>query len=311
MGLKFAMPIQNNAAKGNLSVARANLRSSELNLRDLELSITLAVRTAVRNIDATEKGVKAAEKTRYLQRKSSKQSKGEGCPRTELGAIRAQFAFFRKIARDGSRRSTLVCHRLRRRLSRALPAPFRRIRAGRKRADSGLRLPANARVLDLCCGAGRHSRALLRSSPTPLKVLALDLSADLLHRAAAASPGDVRVGYIRGDMRVLPLQPSSLDGAMNIFTSFGYFDTDDEHQRVLDGVARALKPGGRFFMDFFNPAPVIAQLPVRTEKRVDGVTIVEERTYDADRKRICKRIEESGPDTHRLLHESVRGLSFG
>jgi len=70
VGLKFAMPIQNNAAKGNLSVARANLRSSELNLRDQELSITLQVRTAVRNIDATEKGVKAAEKTRYLQEKT-------------------------------------------------------------------------------------------------------------------------------------------------------------------------------------------------------------------------------------------------
>jgi len=70
VGLKFAVPIQNRAAKGNLSIARANLRSSELNLRDQQLSITLQVRTAVRNIDATEKGVKAAEKTRYLQEKT-------------------------------------------------------------------------------------------------------------------------------------------------------------------------------------------------------------------------------------------------
>lgn len=70
VGLKFAMPLENHAARGGLAVARANLRSSELNLRDLELSITLAVRTAVRNIDATEKGVKAAEKTRYLKEKT-------------------------------------------------------------------------------------------------------------------------------------------------------------------------------------------------------------------------------------------------
>jgi outer membrane protein TolC len=67
VGLTFAVPIQNRAAKGNLAVARANLRGAELSLRDLELSITLAVRQAVRNIDATEKGVKAAEKTRILQ----------------------------------------------------------------------------------------------------------------------------------------------------------------------------------------------------------------------------------------------------
>jgi outer membrane protein TolC len=70
VGLKFAVPIQNRTAKGNLSIARANLRSSELTLRNQELSIILQVRTAVRNIDATEKGVKAAEKTRYLQEKT-------------------------------------------------------------------------------------------------------------------------------------------------------------------------------------------------------------------------------------------------
>ncbi|MDR3669730.1 MAG: TolC family protein [Holophaga sp.] len=70
VGLKFAMPIQNRTAKGNLSIARANLRSSELTLRNQELTIILQVRTAVRNIQATEKGVKAAEKTRYLQEKT-------------------------------------------------------------------------------------------------------------------------------------------------------------------------------------------------------------------------------------------------
>ena len=70
VGLKFAMPIENRAAKGNLAVARANLRSSELNLRDQQLSITLQVRTAIRNVEATEKGVKAAEKTRYFQEKT-------------------------------------------------------------------------------------------------------------------------------------------------------------------------------------------------------------------------------------------------
>jgi outer membrane protein TolC len=70
LGLTFAVPIQNNIARGGLSLARANLRGTELNLRNQELTITLQVRQAVRNIDATEKGVKAAEKTRYLQEKT-------------------------------------------------------------------------------------------------------------------------------------------------------------------------------------------------------------------------------------------------
>jgi len=69
VGLKFAVPLQNRAAKGALSAARATLRGSELTLRDQELSITLQVRTAVRNVEATEKTVKAAEKTRYFNEK--------------------------------------------------------------------------------------------------------------------------------------------------------------------------------------------------------------------------------------------------
>ena len=70
IGLSLAMPIQNRVARGGLASARATLRGNELALRNLELSITLAVRTAVRNINATEKEVKAAEKTRYLQEKT-------------------------------------------------------------------------------------------------------------------------------------------------------------------------------------------------------------------------------------------------
>jgi len=69
VGLQFAIPIQNRAARGNQAQARANRRQSELNLRDLELGITLEVRTAFRNVDASAKGVAAAEKTRYFREK--------------------------------------------------------------------------------------------------------------------------------------------------------------------------------------------------------------------------------------------------
>ena len=67
VGLTFIMPIQNRIARGNLSVARANSRSAELNLHDQELNISLQARTAVRNVESAEKGVKAAAKTRFFQ----------------------------------------------------------------------------------------------------------------------------------------------------------------------------------------------------------------------------------------------------
>lgn len=69
VGLQFSMPIQNRAARGNQAQARANRRQSELNLRDLELGISLEVRQAFRNVDASSKGVVAAEKTRVFREK--------------------------------------------------------------------------------------------------------------------------------------------------------------------------------------------------------------------------------------------------
>jgi len=69
VGLSFAMPIQNRAARGAQAQARANRRSSELSLRDQELGITLETRQAFRNVEASAKGVAAAEKTRFFREK--------------------------------------------------------------------------------------------------------------------------------------------------------------------------------------------------------------------------------------------------
>ena len=79
VGLTFSMPLPNRTSKGLMAQARANRRGSELSVRDLELGIVLEVRTAFRNVDATEKGVKAAEKTRIFREKdlSAEQKKYE------------------------------------------------------------------------------------------------------------------------------------------------------------------------------------------------------------------------------------------
>jgi len=69
VGIQFAMPIQNRAAKGTQAQARASRRQSELNLRDLELGITLDVRQALRTLESSTKGVAAAEKTRIFREK--------------------------------------------------------------------------------------------------------------------------------------------------------------------------------------------------------------------------------------------------
>jgi SAM-dependent methyltransferase len=114
---------------------------------------------------------------------------------------------------------------------------------------SALDLKSRARVLDLCCGQGRHA---VRLAQEGYRVTGLDLSSHLLAAARqAAEAAGVELALVQGDMREIPFR-AKFDAIVNLFTAFGYFDADEENARVLHGVARALKPGGKFLIDIRN-----------------------------------------------------------
>ena len=113
-----------------------------------------------------------------------------------------------------------------------------------------LELPEAARVLDLCCGWGRHA---VRLAQRGYRVAGLDLSAYHLRLAkAAARRAGVEVEWLHRDMREIPGRAGRFDAIINCFTSFGYFEDEAEDQRVLDGIGRALRPDGRFLIDTMN-----------------------------------------------------------
>ncbi len=167
-----------------------------------------------------------------------------------------------------------------------------------------MRLSKGARILDLCCGAGRHCRALARHG---YRVVGADLSAELLRSARAR---DRRTSFLRADARHLPLQAEAFDGVVNLFTSFGYFDAAREDLALLRGVMRVLRPGGVLVLDFFNLRPTLNGLAARTERRVGRAWLIEERWHDRRRKRLEKRIRIEEPSRPaRELRESVRAYS--
>lgn len=170
---------------------------------------------------------------------------------------------------------------------------------------AALQLRPGAVVLDLCCGAGRHSRSLA-SALRRGRVIGLDLSPELLRAAQARNKIRRRLCFVRGDMRCLPLRSRSVDGVINLFTSFGYFETDRENMAVLKEIARVLKPRGRLVFDFFNAARVLATLVPRSEGMRDGHRIVEHRRYDRKSRRIVKTIQCNSGERYR---ESVRAYS--
>lgn len=133
-----------------------------------------------------------------------------------------------------------------------------------ERMISWLGLPPGSKVLDLCCGMGRHSLALAEAG---YEVTGVDLS-EVLLREARSQKGAEQVTWLRSDMRDLPLT-GGFDAVVNLFTSFGYFEEDEEQVKVLREIYRMLKPGGKFVIDYLNPAYVIRHL-VPHSTREDG-----------------------------------------
>ncbi|WP_334076217.1 MULTISPECIES: class I SAM-dependent methyltransferase [Paenibacillus] len=138
-----------------------------------------------------------------------------------------------------------------------------------------LGLPEGAKVLDLCCGMGRHSLALAESG---YEVTGIDLSEVLLREARRNDP-EGRVTWLQADMRKLPL-PGGFDAVVNLFSSFGYFEQDEEHVKVLREICRMLKPRGRFIIDFLNPSYTAAHLVPASQRVDDGQRIDEKRAIE-------------------------------
>ena len=156
-------------------------------------------------------------------------------------------------------------------------------------------------VLDLACGAGRHTAALrLRGYRT----LGVDLSLTLLTQ----SPELPRVA---GDMRSLPFANATFDWVLNFFTLFGYFESERENFRILEEMVRVMRPGGRFLIDLFNIDRVLATLEPHETREMNGRRVEIERWYDARSRRINKQIRVHTADrpTRNYL-ESVRAYSL-
>lgn len=136
-------------------------------------------------------------------------------------------------------------------------------------------LETGARILDLCCGSGRHSQALARRG---FSVTGIDLSTTLLGMAREET-ADANVRFRQCDMRD-PYPDAPYDCVANFFTSFGYFDSDSDNFAVLERVHEALAPGGYFFFDYLNAHHIRKALVPHDSKQIDNLLVVQRRELD-------------------------------
>ncbi len=159
------------------------------------------------------------------------------------------------------------------------------------------------KVLDLCCGQGRHSRWFAQQG---LQVVGVDLSTVLLQEAIKTTV-DLPVQYMRADARRVRFY-EEMDLVVNLFTSFGCFVEDEENEKVLRAVSRALKPGGYFLLDYLNPDFLKSNLEPFTQMFMENIEILQYRSLTEEY--VKKRIVVKEDGTQKNYDDQVKLYGF-
>ncbi len=125
--------------------------------------------------------------------------------------------------------------------------------------------PALTKVLDIACGRGRHSVYLNKKG---FDVTGIDLSHSNIEYARQYQ--NEHLHFYEHDMRHL-LYINYFDIALNLFTSFGYFDTEKDHLNALSSFRKALNPDGILVLDYFNSAKILRNLTQKGIKQTEGI----------------------------------------
>jgi SAM-dependent methyltransferase len=127
-----------------------------------------------------------------------------------------------------------------------------------------LNLPEKAKVLDLACGKGRHSIYL---NQLGFQVIGADLSENSI--AEASKNSNETLHFQVHDMR--ETFEDKFDAIFNLFTSFGYFENDEDNLTTLKAIKASLTEYGFAVIDFMNVNQVLATLVPEETKTVDGI----------------------------------------
>lgn len=166
-----------------------------------------------------------------------------------------------------------------------------------------LGVESGAKILDLACGPGRFALPLAKRG---FRVVGLDYSAPYLKRArAVAQEQGLSVGVVQGDMRAIPFN-GRFDAVINLFTSFGYFECEEDHLRVLQEVHKSLKPGGRVLLEMANRDWLVRHFQAHNWHQFENFIVLEERSFVAEKDRVETRWVKLHPDGRRK--ESVSSI---
>ena len=137
-----------------------------------------------------------------------------------------------------------------------------------------LQIEDQAKLLDLCCGRGRHS---LEFSRRAFDVIGVDRTAAYLEKARLeAEKFSLNATFIHDDMREYCV-PDHFDVIINMFGSFGYFEDPDDDRKVVTNMHTSLRAGGQFLIETAGKEIVARNFKEMEWNETDDLLILSER----------------------------------
>ncbi len=156
-------------------------------------------------------------------------------------------------------------------------------------------------ILDLACGKGRHSIYL---NSLGYDVTGIDLSENSI--AYAKQYENESLHFEVYDMSK-PFH-KSFDAVFNLFTSFGYFEKEEDNLNTLRAIKKNLNDRGLGVIDFLNIDFVKNNLVHENVKTVDGISFRQKRSIRDGY--LIKEINFEHNGTMYSFTEKVRALSL-
>lgn len=166
-----------------------------------------------------------------------------------------------------------------------------------------LHLQQGNRIVDVGCGQGRHAIYL---SQKGFDVVGLDVVPENIEQAGKNE--NKHLHFEVQDMR-LPFRVRDFNVAVNLFTSFGYFDSEEEDMATLQNIHDCLAPNGIFVQDFMNAGCILKghMIPTQHVERRGVSFCINKHVHD---KEIIKDIEVTDREKHMHFQERVKLLTL-
>ncbi len=165
-----------------------------------------------------------------------------------------------------------------------------------------LQIPNKSKVLDIACGKGRHS---IYFNKKGMDVTGIDLSQNNINFAKKKE--NITLKFAVHDMRRI-FKKNKFDIAVNLFTSFGYFENNEDEKKSLDAMAKNLKAGGILIIDFMNIKKITNSLVKYEKKKINDVKFEINRSFKDNY--IIKDIVFSDKGKDYRFQEKVKALTL-